>query len=619
MSLLKTSLSTHLFLFPFRWDIINVDKSFQGSSYGERTLLSGLDEGFSFEKLLLSNPYWKRSPFDSSENYLAYNQYHYFYEFVRTALFDNEEYLDSGSPMIRTFTYGQNEKLRYKISVHHEEGIKVYDLGIDKIQLNAYDVGVGILSFHLSSDEETLKLCDKFDSSDVLLINDFGRRLYPQFLSDGFNINKTQEEFLSKSIHIEGSTFNIKSDFINDYQNKPDYLPQHIIDILGKNIFTNNFEINSIASIPTIKIHPLIDDRMFVLSWLGDDAEIKAVQTYNKESIYYPTFDFWQKFVFIDGKDITCPDFTFAQGLLSKVTYTRWLPYSTLFGISRYSFVILTSISEFSTDIIKPQLGSLYFQMVQLILLQRASLLRFSSELTRITHKIEIYEREGSNKFEKIADDVRILYKNYILFRNQLYFREVTAQEQGIELYNMMQETMRIETQIKELDAEIEELHRYVKMVNDEFSSEYLSRLDKMAGAFGVFSLLMSYFSYGLLNFPKYDLSISETFIVFILIAVTLLVVVGYFHPKWLDAYGKYAKHKKTVSRVLGLLGLSFLFVPLLLKLNLDLKPEKSSIDSLKHSEEINRLKIDSLRLEIKKLILANKPLAKPNNDSKNK
>jgi Mg2+ and Co2+ transporter CorA len=57
------------------------------------------------------------------------------------------------------------------------------------------------------------------------------------------------------------------------------------------------------------------------------------------------------------------------------------------------------------------------------------------------------------------------LYKAYIRFVNQIYFREVSAQEQGIELYNLLQEKMKIAEQVKDLDNEISELHQYADLV----------------------------------------------------------------------------------------------------------------------------------------------------------
>jgi hypothetical protein len=345
MPLTTQILSTHLFLFPFRWDIIGTGKTLKESSYDDRTRLIPADNSQSFDNLLLSEQSsWKHKPFLPQNSHLDYNQYHYFYEFVRAALFDKASSENHGNPILRTYHFEEEKNLRFQITIDRNPGVEnliSYNLKIDSIQLNAYEVGVGILSFHLSSDSITFEGHKNFDSKDVLLINDFGRRLYPQFLGEDFNIKNTQAAFLARSIAIlHNDEKVIEEDFESFYEQNPDFLPAHILKILGEKTFINVLDENTKSLSPQIKIQPLIDDRMFVLSILADDSESKNLKSYsNHDAITYNhEFDFWQQFVFVDGKFPSSPDFYFAKQILSKATYTRWLPYSTLIGISRYSF-----------------------------------------------------------------------------------------------------------------------------------------------------------------------------------------------------------------------------------------------------------------------------------------
>jgi cell division protein FtsB len=613
MPLQKQILSTHLFLFPFRWDIVEPKKNLKESSYDDRTRLFSSDESNSFEKLLLSaQSSWKHKPFTTQNSHIDYNQYHYFYEFVRPALFDNSLIKNKENPILRTYHFEEEKNLRFEIEINvgseEVEKLVTHNLKIDSIQLNAYDVGVGILSFHMSTDSVTFERKQNFGSKDVLLINDFGRRLYPQFLGNNFNIKNTQAAFLAKRITIlSKDEILIHEDFTNFNNQTTDFLPAHIIEILGKKHFTNILDENKIPENPQIKIQPLIDDRMFVLSILADNSEIRNIKNYsnNKAYLYSHKFDFWQKFVFVDGKSPSSPDFHFAKEILSKATYTRWLPYSTLFGISRYSFVMLCSTGEFYDEILKPHLQTMYFQMIQLALLQRATVLRFSSEITRISHEIDAYEQENKG-FDKITDEVRIIYKNYIQFRNQLHFREVTAQEQGIELYDMIQNTMRIETHIKELDAEIDELHRYVKLVNDNISSkrqeeetQNINRLTKMAGVFGVISLIFSYFGYGLIQFPKVgELSPEQTWIIFIGIVTALALTIFYFFQR----SEKEGKLKNIIQVLIVIFGVSLIGFPLFF-LKSSVAKDSPKVDSLlKTNNKVYLKKIDSLNSELKQI-----------------
>ena len=75
-------------------------------------------------------------------------------------------------------------------------------------------------------------------------------------------------------------------------------------------------------------------------------------------------------------------------------------------------------------------------------------MLRFSGEVTRVS------VLEKGNKI--IAERIGSIYKEYIRFVNQIYFRSVTAQDQGIEMYNLLMKQLNTKEQIKDLDEEIE-------------------------------------------------------------------------------------------------------------------------------------------------------------------
>ena len=115
--------------------------------------------------------------------------------------------------------------------------------------------------------------------------------------------------------------------------------------------------------------------------------------------------------------------------------------------------------------------------MVELSLIQRASILKFSDEVTRLS-------KLKNEKSKNITEDISGLYKAYIRFVNQIYFREVTAQEQGIELYNMLQEKMKIAEQVKDLDNEIEELHNYANLLEQNEQEKRIRRITILGAIF---------------------------------------------------------------------------------------------------------------------------------------
>ena len=66
-----------------------------------------------------------------------------------------------------------------------------------------------------------------------------------------------------------------------------------------------------------------------------------------------------------------------------------------------------------------------------------------------------------------------------ILFLNKLYFKEVTAQDQGIELYNQAMKVMDIEKYMNDLNHEITQLHTYVTMQKEKERNNKLEVIKK--------------------------------------------------------------------------------------------------------------------------------------------
>ncbi|MCS4466840.1 hypothetical protein JTS99_12560 [Clostridium botulinum] len=121
---------------------------------------------------------------------------------------------------------------------------------------------------------------------------------------------------------------------------------------------------------------------MFVICYYNNGFHSRVLTKYDKDE--YLKNDFWYQFLFVDNDGATCKDEEMTKELLLKSTYTRWKSYGTLFGISRYSFVILCDESGFSKDVLYNHINIIYYEMILLALVQRASILRFSDETSRI-------------------------------------------------------------------------------------------------------------------------------------------------------------------------------------------------------------------------------------------
>jgi hypothetical protein len=192
--------------------------------------------------------------------------------------------------------------------------------------------------------------------------------------------------------------------------------------------------------------------------------------------------------------------------------------WGTLFGVSRYSFVALSG-SWFGANRLEPHMRTMYFQMFTLLLAYRASILRFSNRVSELTLKEdESFDLQGLQK------RVSQIYKDYINFENNLLFREVTAQEQGIEIYDQAMEVMQIDKQVKDLDVEIAELHTYVSMKAEELRNDRLETISKLGAVFLPPSLLAGVFG---MNVFSFDQSPFVLFVAFVLMFVS--AVLGFF------------------------------------------------------------------------------------------
>ena len=118
--------------------------------------------------------------------------------------------------------------------------------------------------------------------------------------------------------------------------------------------------------------------------------------------------------------------------------------------------------------------------MAELALLQRTSVIAFSDEVTHISDTVHNDKQDDDNLIRRIQN----LYGMYILFVNKIYFREITAQEQGIEMYDILHKVMRIPEHVKDLDSELDELNRYAAMLEQKRENEEMKNHTILATIF---------------------------------------------------------------------------------------------------------------------------------------
>ena len=460
---MKTN-SFHIFMFPFslksEWNQAAIDKMLKGAS-------------------------WERKPFDYNDGDYARNfsEQGYFYDFCAGAMFDDP---DSLNRVLSTYRLRTEEGDTYTININKKGDRKSYTLAVEKIELNIYDEKAAILSFHLRNDSYS-------DIQDILYINDYGRRIYPQYLASDDNGNvdlqKTKNSFLADSISLALSNRPHFQEDFSAYARKrimPFTLPNFIKGILPEKMHD---------------CHWLLDDRMYVVSYfLNSDFANRMKKEYGKEGKWLDRrrveWD-WYQYVYIDNDDPTCQNDQMFKELLERSTYKRWSDYGTFYGISRYSFTCLIGLDVIG---LLNHMQTMYYRMASLVLAQRVLSLYYSREISEISRKLD--ENELTKK--ELRKRVSFLNRDYLRFVNNVYFREVTSQEQGIELYDLLQDQMNIKRDEQGLSTEVEQLYHYVTMTNDELRNEEAEKLGIIATLFLVPTLLTGIWGMNLNEYGSY-------------------------------------------------------------------------------------------------------------------
>lgn len=463
--------SYHIFYFPFKWAKKEVTE-------GTMTQLTDFSQ-----IRFLNNGKWVRPAVaESQENdgnkteknnvsldaQVLYNEKNYYFRFVHDVLYDSG---DGNDNLVMHFERKepQEKDVRYLIKVSGRE--KPYSLKVDAININLYKTGVGLMSFYLRNDDES-----QCDTRDILNINQYGRRILPPFWSE-VNAEKRQE--LSESLEIGGLDTEISKEDFKSYTVDEPWAATSMLDSLLKDLTDN------------LTLTPVIDDRMFVMSLYKNDdmsrLSLSAADAYCNPSS--PFSEFWYKYLFVDTGSPTCQNDEMRRDLLRAHTYLRWQDWNSLYGVSRYSFVYLTNsgVPSYLVDYFM----TTYARMMEIALVQRASVLCFSNEVTTLT-------KRGDWTLEKLSEHVDSLNEEYIRFINRMYFKELTSQDQGVELYGMIRHNLDIDSYVEELKDEIEKLHDTISFKVERSRNEKAETLNFMAAILLPVSIVTGFWSMNL-------------------------------------------------------------------------------------------------------------------------
>lgn len=470
--------SYHTFLFPFLWKAKNMDVF-------ETSLLKG-------------NNNWRLASWNADEpwqdlekkSHLFYNTWQYYHQNVRNAIYGMD------SAVVRNYLY---ELPTTELRVCKFAGGSIdYELQIEAIRLRVFNTGVAILIFEMENHQHR-------SIEAVLQINAFLRRVYPPFTNE----NKECPLYVS-SIEIAGVM--MAEDFSTlEMSQRLYYMSPLIRTVLGSGF---SFDPNLVSGHRLIKteeqkrgldipeyqpkmIHcePIADDRMFVVCLLTEKLQCKTLQEtpdatqdmhllqgisvadwIGEKELYAWEMECIERelddqsklyeLLFVDENGITCTDRRMRLALLRKHLYIRWIQYGTIYGVTDHSMIaIIPDDNENSAAVDRERniFLTIRVQMAILVLAQRASIISLCQDAASLS---QAFSKHSQVRRRDIRHLMR-LQERYVAFQNQLLFFEVTAQEQGVEMYQLLTESLYIHEEIEHLERQLQNLYGITCIASD--------------------------------------------------------------------------------------------------------------------------------------------------------
>ena len=401
----------------------------------------------------------EREPHEEYNRRLTYNEYQYFLPKANKIIFN-----EAGS-FVHNYVLvynGKRENLGYfSITKTDDKDVNYkYSLNIFQISL-LFDekLGIGVLSFGLECDTDFYsRQIDVFS-----IINDLGRRTFAA--SYGYYDKQIITPISPNNIkiNIENKSFNIG---FNDTNNDK----KQILHILMGGDVEEDKE--------NYDFTPILDDRMFTVSAIIDnvwtDKFKEAVNAINSSNTETPSKDedenvlkHLYEIMFLDSfNNCSCQEKSMRRELIKKHLYTRWNDWGSIYSVTEYSLTLITNKS--CPDYLIDNFLTHYADMAKIALLQRAALAVLETEVCNRT------SREGMDK-----NTMGELWEKYIHFQSDLYLPEISHQQQGIEMYDMLRDNLRLKVFKEYIEGMLENLKEIESEKNAKKREEEIERQEK--------------------------------------------------------------------------------------------------------------------------------------------
>ena len=411
----------------------------------------------------------------------TYAALQYFCPSAHNSIFDTGNTGDGG--VLRTYVFLRNtihEKAKYVI----EKNGTTYSLLVNAIKLNIYDTGIAVLIMECEN-----RNAKQASFAAVKNINEYGRRISLPTISPSFSLcadrlalrwNGQEKDQNSQATDGQGTKEQEAKPYETKFRkyirsfsesdpNDPNKIKRTPADMINSAV--NGYVARTLKYILNYGrkgkqfstdisrrddtehcylITPALDDRMYVMSLVKNDAAKDLLEPKNGQYAFEETEEFSKsiyEYVFVDpAGGCSCNDKSMRSELLQTHLNRRWLEYGTLYGASQRSFVALGSAGM--PDYVVTSFLTLYMQLACLAVACYATLNKFEQEIAQVSHQPDSPEKRLA------VLDIR---ERFLQYQSRLGSNNITYQEQGIELSQMVRDALGVrdveEIITKRLDA----------------------------------------------------------------------------------------------------------------------------------------------------------------------
>ncbi len=157
-------------------------------------------------------------------------------------------------------------------------------------------------------------------------------------------------------------------------------------------------------------------------------------------------------------------DYEFTRNLMKQDMITRWKGLGVYSGYTIYSNVHFGSGYFFNNVIAPSHVPYIYGHMLVVGLFYQASLRYFAKKVSIATKKLA----SENTDHQQAQKEFRDLRKEFIIFTNDYWFRDITDQIQGIEIFEKQTKSLRLNEEYILIKDEMERADEYMEALRKE-------------------------------------------------------------------------------------------------------------------------------------------------------